>query len=480
MNNMKTPLWFLALALTAIFTVTACGDDDDISPNNPPSGDSIAIDRFDDLYFFQAAIVTTDSLGQFVGRAFGEPLDRNDTTHLYVGVETLAEAEEMFRSWMAPDIEFSTTIPTTNGLTCPLTDIEGKPQGTIYFKPGTENGHVAEVTASEGTALKHFSRITFLINSAWPYNSDEQFFYLGDIVSFAAKTLKHTIFTIPIPLTFINIEITDGSEAEMLDFVCIKEGGNGVKPQFISTYPENVNSHKVENGNAWIPSVGTAEAIGKIISKDWDYWVEVFKEAHCGQLKDEYYWYDQWKGGWYLTYQSAINLKKNQHEYFYGERKKKILFNQNRKTDAQVLNDHAISLSATAGSPTATDEGSNKLFDKNNDSKWTSNSKNNGVWFVEFQCKVVGTPSKYKLTTGNDTKKYKDRNPVAWKLYGKRFISDSWQLMDEVTDGGLPLDNKKTKEYTIARKGTYQYYRFEVSKNTGGTIVQLDGFDFVY
>lgn len=481
MNKTKIILWLMAIALAATSSFSACSDDDENNIDNKPAdGDSIAITSFDDLFFFQTSIVPIDTLGQFEGRAYGEPLDNNDTTHIYIGVETLAEAEEMFRTWIAPDVELSTTVPTTNGLTCPMTDIEGKPQGIIYFKPGTESGHVAEVTASEGTDLKHFNRITFLLNSAWPYNSDEQYFFLGDIVPFAAKTVKNDLFTIPIPFLFVNIDISDGSDEEVLDFVCIKEGGNGVKPQFISTYPKNVEADQVEDGNAWIPSVGTAEGIGKIISKDWDYWVEVFKEARCGQLNDEYYWYDQWRGYGYLLYQSAINLKKNKHEYFWGEREKKILFNQNRKTDIQVLNDHAISLTGTAGSPTVKDEGYKNLFDRNNDTKWTSNSKKDGVWYVEFQCFVLGTPSKYKLITGNDTKKNKDRSPVSWKLYGKRFISDQWKLMDEVTDGGLPIDDKKTKEYTIANQGTYQYYRFEVSKNTGGTHVQLDGFDFVY
>lgn len=231
---------------------------------------------------------------------------------------------------------------------------------------------------------------------------------------------------------------------------------------------------------AVVAPVGDAATKSRLERTAQWFGVEVFKEARCGQLNDEYYWYDQWKGFSYLTYQSAINLKKNKHEYFWGEREKTILFNQNRKTDVEVLNDHAVSLNATAGSPTVKDEGYNNLFDRNKDTKWTSNSKKDGVWYVEFQSVILGTPSKYKLTTGNDTKKLSDRSPVSWKLYGKHFISDGWKLMDEVTNGGLPIDNKKTKEYTIANQGTYQYYRFEVSKNTGSTHVQLDGFDFVY
>ena len=464
MKDMKTLLWFVALALTANFTVTACSDDDDNSNNNPEAGDSIEVTSFDDLHFFQNAIAPVNTLGQLVGRSYGEPLDNNDTTHLYIGVETLAEAEEMFRTWMAPDIELSTIVPTTNGLTCPLTDIEGKPQGTIYFKPGTESGHVAEVTASEGTALKHFSRITFLLNSAWPYNSDQQYFYLGDIVPFAATT---------------DVGIIDDTK-ETFDFVCIKEGGNGVKPQFISISKKTSSGFSTDNNNPWIPSDCTAKPIAKIISKDWDYWVEVFKEADCGELKDEHLWYDHWYGVPGITFQYGINLKTAKTDYFYYGRDKKVLYNQNRLTDIEIINKHAKTLTGMSGSPTVEGEGWDNLFDRNNDTKWTTYDKINRVWFVEFSSSFPGTAKSYKLTTGNDTKTYPERNPVSWKLYGKRFLGDEWQLMHDVRSGDLPKDNKKTKEYTITNKGTYQYYRFEVTFITLNLLVQLDGFDFVY
>ena len=56
------------------------------------------------------------------------------------------------------------------------------PDETVWFKPATDGGKVAEVTASSDTRLLHFNRITFLLNSAWPFNNADSKWHLGDIV----------------------------------------------------------------------------------------------------------------------------------------------------------------------------------------------------------------------------------------------------------------------------------------------------------
>ena len=78
----------------------ACSDDDD-----DKAPERLETTAYDDLDYFQRAIVDVDSLGNFQCRQYGVPLYDNDTTHLYIGVESIEAAEKIFRYWLAPDIE---------------------------------------------------------------------------------------------------------------------------------------------------------------------------------------------------------------------------------------------------------------------------------------------------------------------------------------------------------------------------------------
>lgn len=124
-------------------------------------------------------------------------------------METLAEAEEIFREWVAPDMELTAS---GKNLSSSMTDQEGEPQGTLYFTLSSEGGTVAEVTVSPETKLKHFSRITFLHNSAWGFNSAKSRWHVGDIV----RDVK-----------FKDVKGTLDSRDMALNYVCIREDGNG-------------------------------------------------------------------------------------------------------------------------------------------------------------------------------------------------------------------------------------------------------------
>ena len=140
---------------------------------------TIEIKTFDDLKYFQNCIIRVDSLGNFMYRAYGEPLNANDTAHLFIGVDSLAQAERFFRQWIAPDVE----IKEDHGnLICPLTDKDGNAQGTVYFRPASSSGHIAVVSASDDARLLYFRQITFMHNSVWPLNSPESRWHKFDIV----------------------------------------------------------------------------------------------------------------------------------------------------------------------------------------------------------------------------------------------------------------------------------------------------------
>lgn len=292
-------LWLMAMAVATAFTLVACSSDDE--NNTPEQQEKTA---YDDLDFFQRAIIDMDSLGTFRGRQWGEVLYANDTTQLYIGVETLAKAEEIFLQWMAPDVKPTGT--DGNGYTAALTDEEGKPQGTVRFTPGT-GANVAEVTASPETPLKHFSRITFLRNSAWPHNSSSSRWHVGDIV----RDVKIK------SLSLKGDAKTKLDEKDMaLNYVCIREAGNGINPMFCAitngkylwpggitlyvAYAELVQSK-------YCPDLSTAQTIQKILVKDWDFFVALFDEAGEGKLE---------KGGYWIDYQHS-NFFKSYNQVFY-------------------------------------------------------------------------------------------------------------------------------------------------------------------
>ena len=134
---MKTKLFINAIAALTIAATafTACSSDDDDKNNNGQNvPESETVTSYDDLSFFQNAIVSVDTLGNFLCRHYGQPLYDNDTTQLYIGVETLAEAEEIFRDWVAPT---GNVTKAGNDLTYLLTDYDGKMQGSILFTATT-------------------------------------------------------------------------------------------------------------------------------------------------------------------------------------------------------------------------------------------------------------------------------------------------------------------------------------------------------
>ena len=162
---MLSRLLGLMLMAAAVTTFTACSSDDD--KNDSPAK------QYDDLEYFQKAICNIDASGNLVSYNVGTVLYENEPQHLYIGVDNIEEAARKFATWMSPEVKLADITPTVKELTAQLADKQGKSEGTIYFRAGTDP-IVAEVTASAGTPLKFISRITFLLNSAWPQNSGDE------------------------------------------------------------------------------------------------------------------------------------------------------------------------------------------------------------------------------------------------------------------------------------------------------------------
>ena len=280
-------LFAFSLCLCLLAGASACSDDDEtIPPSYPKPGEegyveSMTITDFDQLKFLQDNLVEIDSLGQFVQRANGVPLDPADTTVVSIGVENLAEAKQLFKSWQAPNASF---LENGDIVSVSLKSEEGLPQGQAVFTPVSGNGAIpafAEVTFSENTDIRHVSKVEFIPVSSWP-NNGESAYFVGDKV------------------------VLETYDEGLQPWVCVREykaGQNGLSV-YLSHGTGRWGAAYISN----FASVSLAKEVAKITAGNWDQMQPLFKDAGM-TLEDAYYWINNWKyyvfgGGIY-----SVNLK---------------------------------------------------------------------------------------------------------------------------------------------------------------------------
>lgn len=455
MKTKKSILWLLGLMLCATPMFTACSDDDDDNKNENPSQEETS--KYDDLAVFQNAICRIDSLGNLAYYHVGEALYESEPQHLYIGVDDIEEAAKWFRNWIAPDVTLGNISPTTTDLTAQLTDTLGRAQGTIYFRKGSGQT-VAEVTYSPETQLKYIDRITFLLNSAWPFNSGGNQWHKGDIKKFQITGKAGNSLD---------------DDDQTLNFVLIREGRNGVKPMWCAI---TNNTYRNLNFDGWTdferiqsssycPSYGTACTISDILCSDWSFFMSKFKEAGEGKLNwGSSYWIDYYENS--QPQMMVYDRKSISGNSWDGSNERFLL-----KID--WLNDGDRTLLVTNSCKSIDGYGPENLFDGSCETRWQSyvwwmgNGLNNrNAWWVEFQADPAIKPRAYQLWTTNMSGQdwvYYRRLPNQWALYGKKNSRGSWQLLDSRSTTELPhknYDGWGTELSGITSE--YQFFRFEV------------------
>ncbi|MEU6536983.1 alpha-1,2-mannosidase [Streptomyces sp. NPDC047000] len=99
------------------------------------------------------------------------------------------------------------------------------------------------------------------------------------------------------------------------------------------------------------------------------------------------------------------------------------------------------------------------------DGKWLAHEDAPELRFV-FPDPVVVTA--YSLTSANDAS---DRDPADWHLEGSHDGS-SWSLLDSREDDEFER-RFETREYTVARPGSFRHYRLRITANRGADMTQL-------
>lgn len=429
-DNQRSPLsmMFEALCMAVIcmgMIFVSCSSDNDENNNggdDPTQSEVVTVENFDDLAYFQNAIIEVDSLGNFLNRSCGEVLYENEPHHLYIGVESQSQAEETFRQWLAPDV---TANPTANGLSASLTDLDGKAKASAKI------------------------------------------FHLGDVITHAPQSIYSYL----------------SKKDEMLKWVCVRESGKGAKAMFCTVsndvYKSGSGPHfKAYEGirrSAYCPAESNAKFISKVLREDWNYWHSIFKKEGIPLDGSKNYWIDKAHWQFISYYHDAINLGGGEI-FGYGEQYyRPFLLKIDWLDDSEIYS----SLTATAGSTSHQYENYVNLFDGSNDTKWCSSWKKDGIWYVEFNGNIALKPVGYKLTTAWDTEKYPGRNPKAWRLLGRNDEEDEWTLITSETNGALPAINGYTKTYSIASPKKYMYYRWEISDTNGDkNTMQISRFSF--
>lgn len=312
----KIKFFALLAALVLPLGFAACSSDDDDDKNNNNNQEAPATDKgdtYDDLSFFQNSIVELDSTGNYRQSVAGVALYNDDPEHLYIGVDTWDEAEEWFRSFLAPDV---TATTTSDGLEAKLTDEKGNAQATAYLKHSTKTTNVAEVTVSDESKLKYFTQLTFMLNSAWPENAANKSKYkLGDVLNIKISGIEWNKGAGHDCSSYKKYNEDDFD----MEWVCIRKSGNGTKARFVGITKNKIYYNPfvtVWRETCFVPALSTAKSIGSNLTDNWDMYVEIFESLGRTLNTSHDYWIDhQHYSGLGVQYTDHWSYYKNDEYY---------------------------------------------------------------------------------------------------------------------------------------------------------------------
>lgn len=280
----------LVLGLTGLLAAS-CSDDKKDEPENP--GDATELYFVDELQDLQASIAKVDEQGNLVERVLGVSLDAADPDEVTVGVESLDEAKEIFRSLFA-----DTTLVSADGLSATLTTRKGS--ASLQTPDGGAAGLIAKATF-DVPGLKYVSAVNFISNSAWPENASEKGFHkLGVKYQYKGWTGPSTL------------DSSNFDENQLFDYVCIREYKNGKPALLAAITPDEyyLNWRKSDGYSGNIPNKAKAEEIAKIMQGNWSAYKSYYKVGDREILNDgTQCWINDGSDSWFSQKRVWIRLK---------------------------------------------------------------------------------------------------------------------------------------------------------------------------
>ncbi|MGN0232886.1 MAG: DUF5000 domain-containing lipoprotein [Bacteroidaceae bacterium] len=125
------------------------------------------------------------------------------------------------------------------------------------------------------------------------------------------------------------------------------------------------------------------------------------------------------------------------------------------------------------GTQSAGKEGSAMVADGHKWTKWCVDAPQEMPYHVTIDATKAVSLKAYALVTAEDTHTYPTRNPIAWNVYGSNDRKE-WTLVDNVKyNRQLRDENEQTYLFGIKESKAWRYYRFEFTRMTEGTRLQL-------
>lgn len=268
----RSLFYMLATCLMACFAFTSCSDDEN-SMEDPEIGQEVA--EVDEVRYLQNSLVKVDESGFFLYRISGEPLDKADTTKLYLGVKDFTEAQARFRSLFPATTSFE---QDGNRMVARLKNNAG----TATFNETHDGKEIASVEFDVSPSLHLVSSLHFLYENAWPDN-EESMFVEGDVVTLSGK--KYVCIRTKgngNPTLFLHISSSssrayDGGHWNLLSNVTFAEA-NVVRDVLLG-----------DDGKKFVGFQKNFERADTSLKKEEDYWIGELKEPGFLDTTPSYY-----------------------------------------------------------------------------------------------------------------------------------------------------------------------------------------------
>lgn len=141
-----------------------------------------------------------------------------------------------------------------------------------------------------------------------------------------------------------------------------------------------------------------------------------------------------------------------------------------------IITDNSVAFSAIEGTVGFHDEGYDKLFDNDVNTKWCFDGR---IGFVIFKASKPGTLVGYSITTANDNATTSGRNPKSWIISGANSIYGPWTELTYVTYDTLLKDVNFTKydfDIDSLKADKYEYFKWEIAGEQNTRIMQISEF----
>ena len=303
---MKKSLFYLFMLMAvAVMPLTSCeknndepdGEEEQYDPTS--DDDQRDFSGYDALEWLQGSIVVVNSDNEVIRRIIGKPLDESQPTIISIPVNDLADAEDLFLSWVAPTKE---ATKVDGGYDYSLTDAEGKDQGSVSFRSAQgESGVLARMDVAEGTDLKQVSEVNFIEADLWPENTDETIYRSGQIYWRHGYKLKWSQDGWERPyldkkpettlLRFYCIQGYDTSNEAILVWLCPDDGESLNHPK-LDAYAEWTNTKYLPTD--YLPSLAEAQKVLDFYNANgdkWDAMLEEMDEEHKALWSPQYFSY---------------------------------------------------------------------------------------------------------------------------------------------------------------------------------------------